>query len=199
MGHATQAEVTPLLEALRRGDSAALGRLVPLVYDELRAVAHRQRRRWKGDHTLNTTALVHEAYLKLADQSRAGWETQAHFLAAAATAMRHILVNYSRDRCAQKRGGEAAKLSVEELGDRLQGEVVLSDDNLDLLVMLDAALNALERVNARQSRIVECRFFGGMTIEETAVALGISTATVSRGWALAQVRLYQELQRALRA
>jgi RNA polymerase sigma factor (TIGR02999 family) len=199
MGQATRAEVTPLLEALQRGDRAALGRLVPLVYDELRAVAHRQRRRWKGDHTLDTTALVHEAYLKLADQSRTGWESRAHFLAAAATAMRHILINYSRDRRAQKRGGDAPKLSVEELADRLQGEVVLSDDNLDLLVTLDAALNALERVNARQSRIVECRFFGGMTIEETAVALGISTATVSRGWALAQVRLYQELQRARQA
>ena len=197
MGHATQAEVTPLLEALQRGDSTALDRLVPLVYDELRAVAHRQRQRWQGDHTLNTTALVHEVYLKLVDQSRAGWESEAHFLAAAATAMRHILINYSRDRRAQKRGGDAPKLSVEALGDRLRGAVVPSDDSLDLLVVLDAALRALEQVNARQCRIVECRFFGGMTIEETAVALGISTATVNRGWALAQVRLYQDLQHAL--
>ncbi|MEJ7809761.1 MAG: ECF-type sigma factor [Gemmatimonadaceae bacterium] len=195
--HAAQDEVTRLLEALERGDGAALDTLFPLVYEELRAVAHRQRQRWQGDRTLNTTALVHEAYLKLVDQSRASWECRAHFLAAAAKAMRHILINYSRDRRAQKRGGDPPKLSLEELGDRLQrlqGEVGPSDDNADLLLALDAALRRLERVNARQGRIVECRFFGGMTIEETAAALGVSTATVSRGWALAQVRLYQDLK-----
>jgi RNA polymerase sigma factor (TIGR02999 family) len=194
---ASQQEVTRLLEALQRGDSTAFDRLFPLVYEELRAVAHRQRQRWQGSETLNTTALVHEAYLKLVDQSRAGWENRAHFLATAAKAMRHILMNYARDHCAQKRGGDRPKLSLEDLGERLEGEVTLSEDNADLLVALDAALTSLERVNARQSRIVECRFFGGMTIEETAAALGVSTATVSRGWALAQVRLYQDVQREL--
>jgi RNA polymerase sigma factor (TIGR02999 family) len=204
MKHVAPDEVTRLLEALQRGDSAALDALFPLVYEELRVVAHRQRQRWQGDHTLNTTALVHEAYLKLVDQSRASWESRAHFLATAAKAMRHILMNYARDQRAQKRGGDRPRLSLEELGERLDGEaalgeVALSDDNAELLIALDAALETLERVNARQSRIVECRFFGGMTIEETAAALGISTASVSRGWALAQVRLYQDVQRELRS
>ena len=113
-------EVTRLLEALQRGDSAALDALFPLVYEELRAVAHRQRRRWQGDETLDTTALVHEAYLKLVDQSRASWESRAHFLATAAKAMRHILMNYARDRRAQKRGGDQPKLSLEEFGEQLE-------------------------------------------------------------------------------
>ncbi len=197
MDHALQREVTRLLEALEQGDSNALDTLFPLVYEELRAVAHRQRRRWQGDDTLNTTALVHEVYLKLVDQSRASWESRAHFFATAAKAMRHVLVNYARDRRTKKRGGDQPKLSLEELGERLQGELALSDDTADLLVALGEALDRLERVNERQSRIVECRYFGGMTIPETAAALGISTATVSRGWGLAQVRLYQDIQREL--
>jgi RNA polymerase sigma factor (TIGR02999 family) len=187
-------EVGRLLEALQRGDRTALDALFPLVYEELRAVAHRQRRRWRGDSTLNTTALVHEAYLKLVDQSRAGWESRAHFLATAARAMRHVLINYARDQRAQKRGGDSPKLSLEALGERLEGHLASWNDNAELLLALDAALEHLERVNERQSRIVECRFFGGMTIPETAAALGISTATVSRGWLTAQLRLYQDIQ-----
>jgi RNA polymerase sigma factor (TIGR02999 family) len=198
MEHVSQQdEVTRLLDALQHGDRAALDRLVPLVYEELRALAHGQRQRWQGDHTLDTTALVHEAYLKLVDQSRASWESRAHFLATAAKAMRHILINYARDRRAQKRGGEQPKLSLEELSEGMEGTAVLSDDRAELLIALDAALTKLEHVNERQSRIVECRFFGGLTIEETAAALGISTASVSRGWALAQVRLFQDVQREL--
>jgi RNA polymerase sigma factor (TIGR02999 family) len=192
-----QEEVTRLLDALQHGDRTALDRLVPLVYDELRALAHGQRQRWQGDHTLDTTALVHEAYLKLVDQSRASWESRAHFLATAAKAMRHILINYARDRRAKKRGGDQPKLSLEELSEGLEGTAVLSDDRADLLMALDAALTKLEQVNERQSRIVECRFFGGLTIEETAAALGISSASVSRGWTLAQVRLFQDVQREL--
>ena len=111
--------------------------------------------------------------------------------------MRHILINYSRGRRAQKRGGEMPKVSLDEIDEQVHGELALSDGNVDMLVALDPALRALEGVNPRESRIVECRFFGGMTIEETAAALGISTATVSRGWALAQVRLYQDLHREL--
>ena len=111
--------------------------------------------------------------------------------------MRHILMNYARDRRRLKRGGSAPTLSLQEIGDRFEGELPLSDENADLLLALGTALESLERVNSRQSRIVECRYFGGMTVEETATALGISTATVSRGWALAQVRLYQEMQREL--
>jgi RNA polymerase sigma factor (TIGR02999 family) len=199
MEHSSQAEVTRLLDALERGDNSAVDGLFPLVYEELRAVAHRQRRRWQGDDTLNTTALVHEAYLKLVDQSQASWESRAHFFATASKAMRHILMNYARDRRAQKRGGDQPRLSLEELSERLEGDVALSDDNADLLLALGEALERLERVNERQSRIVECRYFGGMTVQETAAALGISTATVSRGWALAQVRLYQDMQRELQA
>jgi RNA polymerase sigma factor (TIGR02999 family) len=200
MEHVSQQdEVTRLLDALQHGDRAALDRLFPLVYEELRAVAHGQRQRWQGDYTLDTTALVHEAYLKLVDQSRASWESRAHFLATAAKAMRHILINYARDRGAQKRGGDRPKLSLEELSEGLEGAVILSDDSAELLVALDAALTKLEQVNERQSRIVECRFFGGLTIEETAAALGISTASVSRGWAMAQVRLFQDVQRELEA
>jgi RNA polymerase sigma factor (TIGR02999 family) len=198
MEHVSQQdEVTRLLDALQHGDRAALDRLVPLVYEELRALAHGQRQRWQGDHTLDTTALIHEAYLKLVDQSRVSWESRAHFLATAAKAMRHILINYARDRRAQKRGGDQPKLSLEELSEGMEGTAVLSDDRAELLIALDAALTKLERVNERQSRIVEYRFFGGLTIEETAAALGISTASVSRGWALAQVRLFQDVQRAL--
>lgn len=199
MEQLVQAEVTPLLEALARGDDTALDGLFPLVYQELRAVAHRQRRRVQGDDTLNTTALVHETYLKLVDHSRVNWESRAHFFATAAKAMRHILINYARDRRAQKRGGDRPQLSLEELSERREGELAPSDDNADLLLALETALEKLEQVSARQSRIVECRYFGGMTVEETAAALGISTATVSRGWALAQVRLYQDMQRDLQA
>ncbi|MDP9227350.1 MAG: ECF-type sigma factor [Actinomycetota bacterium] len=199
MEHASQAEVTQLLDALEQGDSTALDRLFPLVYEELRTVARRQRRRWQGDDSLNTTALVHEAYLKLVDQSRVSWESRAHFFATAGKAMRHILMNYARDRRAQKRGGDRPKLSLEELSERSEGELAVSDDTTDLLLALGAALERLERVNERQSQIVECRYFGGMTVQETASALGISTATVSRGWGLAQVRLYQDIQRELQA
>ena len=189
-------EVTRLLEAIAEGEHDALGTLMPLMYEELHALAHRQRRRWQGDHTLNTTALIHEAYLKLVGQERASWANRAHFLAVAARAMRHILINYSRDRRAQKRGGsDLPVVSLEELGARFQEGIAVEDDNADLLIAVDEALEKLERINPRQSRIVECRFFGGMTIEETATALGISTATVSRGWATAQARLYQELRR----
>jgi RNA polymerase sigma factor (TIGR02999 family) len=109
--------------------------------------------------------------------------------------MRHILINYARDRRALKRGGDRPKLSLDELSHELDGAAVVSDDNAELLVALDAALERLAQVNERQSRIVECRFFGGLTIEETAAALGISTASVSRGWALAQVRLFQDVQK----
>jgi RNA polymerase sigma factor (TIGR02999 family) len=195
MEHSRHEEVTRLLGAVQHGDGAALDALFPLVYDELRVVARRQRRRWKAGHSLNTTALVHEAYLKFVGQDRATWESRAHFLGSAAKVMRHILLDHARRQRSQKRGGDAPRLSLDEIGEQLTGGLVLSDENADLLLALEAALENLERVSARQSRIVECRFFGGMTIEETAVALGISTASVSRGWAMAQVRLFQDLLR----
>jgi RNA polymerase sigma factor (TIGR02999 family) len=193
MEHSRHEDVTDLLSAIERGDETALDALFPLVYEELRVLAHRQRRRWKGGHSLNTTALVHEAYLKFVDQDRATWETRAHFLGTAAMVMRRILLDYARRQRAQKRGGDVPRFSLEEIGPRLAGDLAPSDDDADLLLALEEALENLERVSPRQCRIVECRFFGGMTIEETAVALGISTATVSRGWAMAQVRLFQDL------
>ena len=199
MEQSPQEDVTRLLGAVQRGDAAALDALFPLVYEELRVVARRQRRRWNAGHSLNTTALVHEAYLKFVDQDRATWESRAHFLGIASKVMRRILLDYARRQRAQKRGGDAPLMSLEEIGERLTGEVALSDANADLLLALDLALENLERVSERQCRIVECRFFGGMTIGETAVALGISTASVSRGWAMAQVRLFEDLLREQRS
>ncbi|AHG93790.1 RNA polymerase sigma factor (plasmid) [Gemmatirosa kalamazoonensis] len=194
MTQAPSADVARLLEALRGGDAAALDALVPLLYDELRTLAHRQRRRWVGDDTLDTTALVHETYLKLADRHGASWETRAHFMAAAAQAMRHVLINYARDRRTRKRGGASVRVPLDSV-EAQEGE---ADEEEELLLALDTALRELERANARQGRIVECRFFAGMSIAETALALGVSTASVSRGWALAQVRLYEAVRRELR-
>jgi RNA polymerase sigma factor (TIGR02999 family) len=191
-------EVARLLEALQHGDGAALDALFPLLYEELRGLAHQQRRRWVGDDTLDTSALVHEAYLKLADGRHVAWEGRAHFLSAAAQAMRHILINYARGRAARKRGGARVPVPLDALDGCADATVPLEDED-ELVLELDAALRELEGVNARQCRIVECRFFAGMTIEETAAALGVSTATVSRGWALAQVRLYQAMRRTTHA
>jgi RNA polymerase sigma factor (TIGR02999 family) len=189
--------VTRLLNEVRDGNEAAMDRLFAAVYDELHDRARAQRRRWKGNNTLNTTALIHEAYLKLVDQDEAEWENRAHFLAVAATAMRHILINYARDQRAQKRGGDQPKFSLEGLRDDLGRVVAVSDERAEALIALDEALRRLEAVSARQSQIVECRFFGGMTIQETATALDVSTATVSRGWAMAKAWLHREMQRDL--
>ena len=188
--------VTKLLNAAREGDRAALNGLFPLVYDELRVVAQRQRRNWHGDFTINTTALVHEAYIKMADQSQVDWQNRAHVFGVAARAMRQILIDYARRRRAQKRGGDIDKTSFDEMK-LIEGKITLSDERADALVTLDEALKRLEKISERQSRIVECRFFGGMTIEETAEAVGISTATVKRSWNLAQVWLFQEMKKAM--
>jgi RNA polymerase sigma factor (TIGR02999 family) len=179
--------VNRLLDDLRRGRREALEELFPLVYDELRELAHWQRQSWKGDETLNTTALVHEAYLKLVDQRRAGWDTEAHFLAAAARAIRHILINYARDRRAQKRGGDWQRVSLVE--QEIVGLPAPSDSWEDRVGALEDALQRLTTLSERQARIVECRFFGGMTVEQTAKALGLSTPTVVRGWSMAQAWL----------
>jgi len=182
--------VARLLGELRNGRREALDQLFPLVYEELRELAHRQRQGWQGDETLNTTALVHEAYLKLVDQRRASWDTEAHFLAAAARAIRHILITYARDRRAQKRGGGWQRVSLR--GHEIPGEAETAPWE-DRVVALDDALQQLTGFSERQGRIVECRFFGGMTVEQTATALGLSTATVTRGWTMAQAWLRQNL------
>lgn len=189
-------ETTQLMAGVRAQDPDAVDRLFTLVYEELRGLARAQRRRWDGDHTLNTTVLVHEAYLRLVDQEPQDWQDRAHFMALAGRAMRHILIDYARRRKAQKRGGGTERLSLHEieggLGGPDPGEV--TDE---ALLALDDSLERLAEESVRQSRIVECRFFGGMTIEETAEALGISPATVKRGWTAAQAWLYRDLREAL--
>jgi len=192
MADETRTRVTQLLSDLSNGDSAAVDALFALLYDELRAIAHRQRRRWQGDDTLQTTALVHEAFLKLVDQDRIAAESRAHFLAVAARAMRHILCNYARDQRAQKRGGGVAHVRLDASHANAEPSNV-SSDPMEVLVALDEVLRRLEQVDPRQSNVVECRFFGGLTIEETATALGVSPRTVKRDWAMAQAWLHREM------
>lgn len=185
--------IPDLVQAVERGDRAALDALLPLVYDELAFLARQQRRAWRGDLTLNTTALVHEAYLKVAGQRRTLPSTRAHFFAVAAKAMRHILCNHARDRRRQKRGGGVAPLRLAP-GQDVAAPVELSDDQSETLAALDEALVALQRVAARQARVVECRFFGGMSVEDTAAALGVAPRTVKRDWTFARAWLRHEMR-----
>jgi RNA polymerase sigma factor (TIGR02999 family) len=187
--------VSALLQALAAGDREALNTLFPLIYEELSRLAHRHRQRWDGDLTLNTTALVHEAYLKLASQRRLPTESRAHFLAIAAKAMRHILCNHARDRRRQKRGGGQPHVSLERTDGQECEALVLSDDQTDRLAALDEALRQFERTAERQSRVVECRVFGGMSVEDTAAALGMSPRSVKRDWSFARAWLRREMQR----
>lgn len=183
--------VAALLAAAEAGDRNALNALFPLVYDELMVLAHHQRRQWHGDLTLNTTAIVHEAYLKVIGQKRLPAESRAHFFAVAAKAMRHILCNYARDRRRQKRGGEFTHITLGEVS----GAIELSDEHSDELELLDGALQELAKHAERQARVVECRFFGGMSVEDTAAALGISERTVKRDWMFARAWLRRQMQR----
>ena len=193
-----QAErVTQLLLEMRAGDQDALNRLLPLVYHQLHGLAREQRRRWSGDETLDTTALVHEAYLRLIGHPAPDWESHTHFLSVAARAMRHILIDYAKRQHRAKRGGDLARVPLDAIEAALQPGVEASATGPEALVALDEALRLLEQHEPRQGRIVECRFFGGMSIEETAAALSISPATVKRGWAMAQAWLHRELARAL--
>jgi RNA polymerase sigma factor (TIGR02999 family) len=193
MVSASQKTVERLLGELQLGNKAALAELFPLIYDQLRALAKWQRHRWSGDLTLNTTALLHEAYLKLADQKRLDAATRAHFFAIASKAMRHILCNYARDRCRQKRGGGLQRVPLDDLSG-LADNLALAPDQVAMLVALDDALVRLGAEDQRLSEVVECRFFGGMSIEDTATALDLSPATVKRQWLLARSWLYQRLQ-----
>jgi RNA polymerase sigma factor (TIGR02999 family) len=154
------------------------------VYVELRGLARAQRRRWQGDYTMNTTALIHEAYLKLASQNKTKWNDRHHFLAVASKAMRQILVNYSQRKRSAKRGGEARIVTLDE-------NMQISAGSAEELLALDEGLKALERQQPRLGRVTECRFFAGLSVEETAAALDISPATVKRDWALASAWLYR--------
>ena len=179
-------DVTELLISLRGGDRQALDELVPLVYEELRRIARGKLRLERQGHTLNTTALVNEAYLKLVQVERVESQSRAHFLAIAAQAMRNILVSHARRKRRIKRGGGAPHIPLSEVGDLPAAEV-------GRILDLDDALSQLAALNPRHARIVECRFFGGMTIEETATVLGISTATAKRDWTVLRGWLQREL------
>lgn len=189
--------MTRLLEGLREGDRDAFDQLFPLVYNELHRAAERERRRWQGDETLNTTALVHEAYLRLVDQSVPQWQDRAHFLAVASMAMRQILISYAKRRSAAKRGGGTRPVPLHQIEAALKGNGEPAEARDEALVALDDSLRRLESLDSRQSQVVECRFFGGMTVQDTAEALGISSATVKRSWATAQAWLYRDLKQAL--
>jgi RNA polymerase sigma factor (TIGR02999 family) len=186
-----------VLQELRAGNRGAFDELFPLVYDELHLIAERRRQRWDGDETLNTTALVNEAYLKLVDQSAPDWQSRAHFLAVASTAMRQILMDYAKLKRAAKRGGRRPHVALHEIEAALHDAEDPTGVRDEALVALDDALRRLGQRDQRQTRIVECRFFGGMSIEDTAEALGVSPATVKRGWSMAQAWLYRDLKQSV--
>ena len=195
-GDSRQHTVVRLLVEVGAGDRAAFDALVPLIYDELRVLARRQRRRWRGDETLDTTALIHEAYLRLVDQSAPRWTSRPHFLAVASRAMRQVLLDYAKRRHAAKRGSDPAQVSLDDVEEALAAHGELGDAHAEALIAVEEALGRLERHDPLHGRVVECRFYGGLTIEDTGEALGISPATVKRRWALAQAWLYRELTRA---
>lgn len=189
--------VTALLTEARNGDPTALGRLIPFVYEQLRELARIQRRRMPETDTLNTTALVHEAFVRLHGANTMQVNDRAHFMALSATLMRHILIGHARRRSASKRGGGLDRISFAELDLALVSESGFTDAKAEALIALDGALSRLSRHSERQRRVVECRFFGGMSIEETAMALDVSPATVKRDWSIAQAWLHRELEQAL--
>lgn len=184
--HSPPNEITTLLQAHAAGDAEALDRLLPRVYDELRRMARARLQRERPDHTLAATDLVHEAFLKMVPAGQVNWQNRAHFFAIASRAMRNVLVDHAVRRAAAKRGGGAQTVT-------LQDEGGASETSLEDLIALGDALERLERLDARQARVVECRFFGGLSLEETAEALNVSPATVSRDWTFARAWLHREL------
>ena len=187
MNQPASQQITQLLLAWGAGDAAALDELMPIVYGELRRLAKNYMRHQRPGHTLQTTALVNEAYLRLIDSSRVNWQNRTHFFAISAQLMRRILVDFARARNSQKRGGEAQKVSLEE------ALAVPLEQKTDLAA-LDDALKILAGMNPRQSQIVELRYFGGLTEEEIAEHLEISVRTVRRDWSVARAWLYRELR-----
>ncbi len=185
----TPDNVTQLLVELTDGKTQVLELLLPVVYKELRNLANNYLRRERADHTLQPTALVHEAYLKLVDQKNVQWQNRAHFFGVAANIMRRILVDHARKHKADKRGGEFSKEQLEE------AIVVVSDEKSFELLALDDALETLAKVDPQKSRIVELRYFGGLSVEETAEVLGVSEITVKRHWKMAKAWLYGQISR----
>ncbi len=181
------ADVTQILTQLGRGDRAAADRLLPVVYDELRRLAEAHLRTERPDHTLQATALVHEAWLRLVNQTEVTWKDRAHFFAVAATAIRRVLVDHARTHRAEKRGGAQQRIPLDDTPARAAPEPV------DLIALNDA-LDRLAQHDPRKSQVVELRFFGGLDIAETAEALGVSHATVERDWTYARAWLYSELE-----
>lgn len=181
-------EVTQLLIEWSNGDKEALDQMMPLVYSELRRIAASYLRRERMDHTLQPTALVHEAYVKLIDQQRANWQNRAQFFGVAAQIMRRILINHANERVAAKRGGGALKVSLSEA----ESQMEVTDASL---LALDESLTRLAQIDARKSRIIELKFFGGLKIEEIAAVMQLSHATIEREWALARAWLHREMQR----
>jgi|SRR5271157_315117 len=187
-GAGENGDITGLLDDWRNGDQEALNRLIPLVYDELHQLAARQMRRERTTHTLQSTALVHEVYLRLIDQRRVQWHDRDHFFAVASQIIRRILVSHARSRKAAKRGGARTTLVLDES--------IAAPGHREIdLEALDDALEALARLNSQQARIVELRFFGGLSIESTADFLQTSPATVKRHWNVARAWLYREISR----
>lgn len=186
MTTASPKEVTQLLLDWSHGDQSALDQLMPLVYDELRRLAHRHMARERADHTIQTTALVNEAYLRLVEQKNVHWQNRAHFFAIAAQMMRRILIDYARRRGYAKRGGGAGHVSLEEAA-------VLTEERAANLIALDDALNRLAKLDPQQCRVVELKFFGGLNTVETAEVLGLSVDKVKREWSTAKAWLAKEM------
>ena len=183
----SQHDVTKLLRQWRSGDKEALDKLTPLVYDELHRLAHQYISRERLGHTLQTTALVNEAYLRLVEQKDVEWESRAHFFAVSAQVMRHILVDYARQHASAKRGGKFQKVE-------LDGEVSVSRERASELVALDEAMQALHEIHPRRSKVVELRYFGGLNNREASAVLKVSEATIERDWRFAKAWLYRELR-----
>jgi RNA polymerase sigma-70 factor (ECF subfamily) len=180
-------DVTVLLSALTRGDDGAASKLIPVVYAELRRLAGSYMRKERADHTLQATALVHEAYLKLVEQRSVNWQSRAHFFGVAAQLMRRILIDHARGHTRQKRGGDDQKVSLDEA-------FIFSERQADELLAVDDSLNQLAKIDPRQAKVVEMRFFGGLSIEEAAEALQVSPKTVKRDWSVAKAWLYADLK-----
>jgi len=176
-----------LLSALTNGEEGAASKLIPMVYDELHRLAGSYMRRERVDHTLQATALVNEAYLKLIEQRAVNWQSRAHFFGVAAQLMRRILIDYARGHTREKRGGEQKKVSLDEV-------FLFSEQQADELLAVDDSLNLLAKMDPRQARVVELRFFAGLSVEEAAEALGVSPKTVKRDWSVAKAWLYADLK-----